>query len=281
MSPEQTKSAKHVDARTDQHALGLILYELLTGTAAFEGDTALGILVDIRIKPAPHPRSLRPDVPVDLDGAIVRALAKDPDERYSDLAAFARALAPFGGPQAAGWAQAVEAAIAAPSQLRYGDGASSEAAAPTLPSAASPLRASPLSVSDTAATRPMIGSASRPETGGRRPMVAALAALAVLATLVTVALALRGTGDRGDDVTDAPAAPTAAAAATPPPESLAPPAPVPSESAPDASASAASSGTAEAGEDPRPTARPSAARPTAGPRATGGSDDPKKVFNKR
>ena len=286
MSPEQTKSAKHVDARTDQHALALILYELLTGTAAFEGDTALGILVDIRIKPAPHPRALRPDLPVALDAAIVRALAKDPDERYPDLAAFARALEPFGGPQAPGWAQAVEAAIATPSQLRYGDGASNEAlAASPSPPQPSPSPPSPLSVSDTAATQPLIGATPQLPAPRRGPMVAALVALGVaLATLVTVALALRTPRDRGGDVASAPAAPATAAAAAPPQEPMAPPTALPEQGAPEAAgaASATSTQTAAVPDAPRPSARASAApRPPAGPRAAGASDDPKKVFNKR
>jgi serine/threonine-protein kinase len=293
MSPEQTRSAKHVDARTDQHALALVLYELLTGRAAFEGETALGILVDIRIKPAPHPRALRPELAPALDAAIVRALAKDPDERYADLAGFARAVEPFGGPQAAGWAQAVEAAIATPSRLRYGDDASSEASeaseaqTQTSPSPSpSPRRPpSPPSVSDTAATQPMIAGAPRPPARRRGPMVVTLAALGALATVVTVGLALRTTRDRGGDGMSAPEAPATAAAAVPQ-EAVAAPTGLPAPSAqtrePDAAGatSAASSGSATAADPPRPSARASAApRAPAGPAAA--SDDPKKVFNKR
>jgi serine/threonine-protein kinase len=99
MSPEQTRSSKHVDARTDQHALALVLFELATGKRAFDAPSPTAVLVDIAVKIAPRARSILREIPQGLDDALARALSKQPDERFADLAAFAAALAPFAGPR--------------------------------------------------------------------------------------------------------------------------------------------------------------------------------------
>lgn len=100
MSPEQLQSAKDVDARTDVWALGVILYELLTGRQPFTADSLPQLVVQI-MTVAPSPlRSLRADVPVGLAEAIDRALQKDRAARLPDVVAFAEAVAPFGGPRA-------------------------------------------------------------------------------------------------------------------------------------------------------------------------------------
>ncbi len=108
MAPEQVMSAKNVDPRCDQHAIGLVLFELLTGRSAFDGETVGAITVAIATQPAPLVSSFRPDVPPALDAAVARALAKRPDQRFSSLSGLARALAPFGGPDAPGLVTAIE-----------------------------------------------------------------------------------------------------------------------------------------------------------------------------
>jgi serine/threonine-protein kinase len=100
MSPEQVMSAKHVDARCDQHALAMILFELLVKRPPFLAPTAAALAAVIVTQPAPSVRALRADVPRGLDEVIARALAKKPADRFADLGAFARALARFGGPGA-------------------------------------------------------------------------------------------------------------------------------------------------------------------------------------
>lgn len=96
MAPEQIMSAKHVDARCDQHALGLVLYELLVGEPAFVGETAGAITVAIATQPPPRPSHRHADLPPALDQVVVRALAKRPQDRYPTLVELAHALAPFG-----------------------------------------------------------------------------------------------------------------------------------------------------------------------------------------
>ncbi|TML86288.1 MAG: Stk1 family PASTA domain-containing Ser/Thr kinase [Actinobacteria bacterium] len=81
LSPEQAKGTA-VDQRSDIYSLGIVLYELLTGSVPFTGDTPVEIAMKhISETPVP-PSSVRPDVPHDLDLVVTRALAKDPAERY-------------------------------------------------------------------------------------------------------------------------------------------------------------------------------------------------------
>lgn len=111
MSPEQVMSSKKVDARTDQHALAVILFEMLTGTMPYDGDTPTQVLVAVATHRTPRVRERRPDLPPGLDAAIARALDKDAAQRFPDVAAFAEAIAPFGGPLAQEMAPAVRAAL--------------------------------------------------------------------------------------------------------------------------------------------------------------------------
>ncbi len=107
MSPEQIRSAKFVDARTDQHALGCVLYECLVGKPAYDAETLTALAVQIATRMPDPASSRRPEIPAALDDVIVRALAKEPVDRFPDLAGFALALVPFGGVKAADAARAV------------------------------------------------------------------------------------------------------------------------------------------------------------------------------
>jgi serine/threonine-protein kinase len=99
LSPEQARGAP-VDPRSDLYSLGIVLYEMLTGAVPFTGDTPVEIAMKhLSQVPAP-PSELRPEVPHDLDAVVMRALAKDPDQRYdsaeemdADLARVARGVA--------------------------------------------------------------------------------------------------------------------------------------------------------------------------------------------
>jgi serine/threonine-protein kinase len=99
LSPEQARGAP-VDQRSDVYSVGVVLYEMLTGEVPFTGDTALEIAMKHLSEVPVPPSELRPDVPDDLDLVVLRALAKDSEDRYqtaeemdADLARIQRGLA--------------------------------------------------------------------------------------------------------------------------------------------------------------------------------------------
>src|SRR6184192_4626506 len=81
LSPEQARGAP-VDPTSDLYSVGVVLFELLTGQVPFTGDTPLEIAMKHLSQIPKPPSELRPDVPHDLDMVVLRALAKEPSERY-------------------------------------------------------------------------------------------------------------------------------------------------------------------------------------------------------
>jgi len=81
LSPEQARGTA-VDQRSDLYSLGIVLYELLTGTLPFNGDTPVEIAMKHLSQTPEPPSQLRPELPHDADLVVARALAKDPDDRY-------------------------------------------------------------------------------------------------------------------------------------------------------------------------------------------------------
>lgn len=99
MAPEQALG-RPVDLRADVYAVGLMLYELLTGARPFSGDTFGKLLVQITSRPVePLPQTLRDGtaVPPALAEAVMKCLAKNPDDRFPSAEALADALQPFSG----------------------------------------------------------------------------------------------------------------------------------------------------------------------------------------
>jgi hypothetical protein len=95
MSPEQVRSAKSVDARTDIWALGVVLHELLTGAPVYQGENVSSLMAMILTDPPTPVRQLRADVPSGLEQVILRCLQKDRARRYATVGELAAALAPF------------------------------------------------------------------------------------------------------------------------------------------------------------------------------------------
>ncbi len=92
MAPEQATGRDEVDARADQYSLGCVLYEMLAGAPPFAGGTAQSVIARNMTAPRPHVGKVRREVPDPLEDVIIRAMAIDPADRFSDMAALAVAL---------------------------------------------------------------------------------------------------------------------------------------------------------------------------------------------
>ena len=95
MSPEQIQNVKKTDSRADIWSVGVILYELMSGTLPFRGETPGEIFVQIIEGQAIPLSKLRPEVPSALSDVVVRCLKRNVDERYENVVALAEALAPY------------------------------------------------------------------------------------------------------------------------------------------------------------------------------------------
>ncbi len=113
MSPEQIKSTKEVDARTDVWSLGAVMYEALTGKRAFRGETVPQVCAMIASEEPAAPSSIRADVPAELEGAVLACLVKKPEERGT-LLQLARTLVRFAPDRARASLERVEAVLGAP-----------------------------------------------------------------------------------------------------------------------------------------------------------------------
>jgi serine/threonine-protein kinase len=97
-APEQLLSAAAADARSDVWSLGIVLFELLTGRTPFVG-SATEVIARTMAEPIPSPLALRPDLPEALARVIMRALRREPDQRFQSMRELAETVAPFGPAQ--------------------------------------------------------------------------------------------------------------------------------------------------------------------------------------
>jgi serine/threonine-protein kinase len=92
MSPEQAAGEREIDGRSDVYSLGCVLYEMLVGEPPFTGRTAQAVIARRFAGVVPPLRVVRPTVPIEVERAVLRALALNPEERFQTGAQFADAI---------------------------------------------------------------------------------------------------------------------------------------------------------------------------------------------
>ena len=171
MSPEQFLN-RAVDFRSDIYSLGVTLYEMLTGKVPFSADSDYQIMADHVNTPPPPLTSVFPYVPIGLEKAVLKALAKNPDARYQSVEEFGAAL-----DQAQGVAPQAPAAVALPETVFM------ERAAPAAPKATA---VAPVIVAvPPQAAKP--AAVSTPSMTGRKALVAGLVGVLALAGFLAAA----------------------------------------------------------------------------------------------
>jgi serine/threonine-protein kinase len=246
MSPDQLVQARDLDARSDVWALGVILFELLTGRAPFDGDDAPQLIAQILHRPAPSVSSFRPDVPRELAALIDSALVKDREQRIPNVAELARGLVPF-APEAGRFSLERIAGMLSRSGVVNASGARS-AQVSWSASSSSSRAGTPSATAGGAALD--LGSTRKPSSAV--PIVAGLVALLALGGIAALFLA-----GRTSTLTAPPRLPPAAGSPVP----LAPPTSVAVVPAPAPSVSAAPSSAAVAASAATPKVKPAAPAP--------------------
>ncbi|MFO0670685.1 MAG: protein kinase [Polyangiaceae bacterium] len=283
MSPEQLVSSKSVDARSDLWALGVILYELVSGHRPFEGDTMPEVVGKI-LQNAPAPlSSLVPGLSPEVERIVARCLTNTPDKRFASVAELAAALRPLATDAATASASVarisrVLGGASLPPSAAASSVSAAESVAPTmrpptkvdaetLPEGAAPTARSPgANPPITAVSASMSAERPRPESSRRGVVIGGVVALAVAGALV-LRQPRTSTSEASPEATrDKPVVTTTVtASAAPPATPSAEPAASASTVSPAVSATIAPSASASA---PVPTATSRRTKPTTPQAAT-------------
>ncbi len=235
MSPEQMKSGKNTDPRSDIWSMGVVMYQLLDGRPPFVGESFAELVLKVGVEP---PAPIHVPLPAGLGEVILRCMDKDPAQRQQDVGELARMLAPFAtDPGSAAQAAArttriltqKNPGVAGP---RYGQQAMPLAMGGGLatPIPISPVQLTPRSWPTHGTSQQGHGQVTSKPSGNRGWLIAGIAGLVVLAGAGGF-LASQMSKDRRDG-THVQAPPAAAAAPSPAPPPVSSPPPVPPVPAP-------------------------------------------------
>jgi serine/threonine protein kinase len=95
MSPEQAQG-KNVDARSDVYSLGVVFYEMVTGRKPYQAETPMAVVWKLASEPLPSPRQFQPDLTDQIEAVLIKALARNPENRFQTMQAFGQALNQLG-----------------------------------------------------------------------------------------------------------------------------------------------------------------------------------------
>jgi eukaryotic-like serine/threonine-protein kinase len=235
MSPEQMRSSRDVDHRSDIWSLGVVLYELLQGAPPFGGDTFSSMVLKVVTDPLPR---MTVQLPGDLEAIVYHCLEKDPARRFQNVAELAQMLAPYAQSQtqAAITLQRTRSIVGLEQRGAMDPGPARRAIPPSTLSGAAGARTT--------------------QGGGKRwPIFAGLAALVAVVVIAVVATSSRGGGAGDGKAGGTPAAQPPSAASAP-----AASAPVAAPSAPPAVATPTTPVSTQPPAAP-PVAAPAAAQP--------------------
>ena len=189
LSPEQARG-ETVDERSDLYSTGVVLFELLTGRPPFKGDSAVAVAYQHVEQIPPTPSSILSDIPDSLDRVVLKALAKNRDDRYpsaaamlSDLQRVARGL-DVGAPPADSWATEVLPAAG----MAGARTAATTPMAAVAPHAVAPAGVAPAGVAATSTSLPAVATDDAANAAAK----ARKRRTAIIMTLVVIALLLIG-----------------------------------------------------------------------------------------
>ena len=214
MAPEQMRSSRDVDARTDIWALGVVLFELLTQRWPFHAEALPELCLKVVSDPPQSLHELRPELPMEVVRVVERCLEKDPQDRYANAAELSSALEPLLPAASRAVVERARLAIARPPEGAT-PARSRKMNLPPVPTQAAPV---PSRMARTPAAWGSGRGASRAMAGPRGAFLWSAVAVLVIAGVVGgIALFRRGTPDPPAQAAAEPSRETATAPTPPPP----------------------------------------------------------------